>query len=260
MAGKQQQKRGGKSNAWEWLARWLTVPLAVLASGILAQQHHSPRPCTQLTILDAVYADTTELRTVARLELSARIDPALVVDRMQRHPWVRTAQSWCYQSGMATVVVEERAPQLLVRDHLGAGAYYIDASGYRMPVLPGKSFDVPLLTGLEEPYHPVRRVQDKTVRALALALARINPETDALISEFVLTPDGVRLYTGSATTSGTVEVLLGKDRVEEKLDRLAAFWRQAVASQPGKRFQLIDLRFDSQIVTRESNDPSGSRS
>lgn len=260
MADKQQRKRGGQSGAWERLARWLPMLLAILASSIVVQQHYSPLPCTKLTILDAVYADMTELRTVASLGMSASIDPALVSDRIQRHPWVRAARGWCYRNGVATVVVEERAPQLLVRDQQGAGAYYIDASGYRMPVLSGESFDVPLLAGLEEPYHPVRRVQDNTVRALARALARIDLETDALVSEIVLTPDGVRLYTGSATPSGTVEVLLGTSRVEEKLDRLAAFWRQAVASQPGKRFQLIDLRFDSQIITRESNDPSGSRS
>ncbi len=260
MANKQQQRRSGESSAWERLAQWFPALLAILICSIIVQRHYSPLPCTKLTILDAMYADTTELRTVASLEMSASIDPALVADRIQRHPWVRNARGWCYQNGTATVVVEERAPQLLVRDQQGAGAYYIDASGYRMPVLTGASFDVPLLTGLEEPYHPVRRVQDKTVQALARALARVDLETDALISELVLTPNGVRLYTGSATPSGTVEVLLGKNRVEEKLDRLAAFWRQAVASQPGKRFQQIDLRFDSQIITRESNDPSGSRS
>ena len=260
MTDRKQRNRGGKSSGWKRLAQWLSALLVIMASGIVAQQHYSPLPCTQLAILDAVHANTTELRAVANLEMGASIDPVLVADRIQRHPWVRTARGWCYQNGIATVVVEERAPQLLIHDQRGAGAYYIDANGYRMPVLPGESFDVPLLAGLEEPYHSVRRVQDNTVRVLARTLSEIDPETDVLISELVLSPDGVRLYTGSATSSGTVKVLLGKDRIEEKLDRLAAFWKQAVASQPEKRFQLIDLRFDSQIITIESNDPSGNRS
>ena len=42
---------------------------------------------------------------------------------------------------------------------------------------------VPLLRGLGEAYHPVRPVQDERVRLLLAALADLDPDTDALISE-----------------------------------------------------------------------------
>ena len=49
-----------------------------------------------------------------------------------------------------------------------------------------------------------------------------------------------------------IPVRLGRAVTPAQLARLHAFWRQAVRTQPGRAFAYVDLRFDSQIVTREA--------
>ena len=90
------------------------------------------------------------------------------------------------------------------------------------------------------------------VRALLAALAGLDPGTEALIAEVDLRASGeVWIHTTPAGEQGSIPVRLGQDAFAPKLARLRAFWRQGVLPRSDKRFHLIDLRFDSQIITRE---------
>ena len=141
---------------------------------------------------------------------------------------------------------------VLVLDERGRPDHYLDRAGFAMPAVPGALYDVPLLRGLRERAHPVRPLQDPRARALLLALADVDAQTDALVSELEMEPSGeVVLHTTPVGARGSIAVWLGHDDFAEKLARLRAFWHQAVLPQPGKTFTLIDLRFNSQIVTRE---------
>ena len=143
----------------------------------------------------------------------------------------------------------------LVMDARGRAAHYVDRSGFAMPLASAAVYDLLLIRGLRERYHPVRRLQNKPVRAFLDAFARLDAETNALVSELDVAPRGdLRLRTTPTDARGSFHVWLGRDDFDEKLNRLRAFWQQAVLPQPDKNFSVIDLRFDGQIVTRETGE------
>ena len=95
-------------------------------------------------------------------------------------------------------------------------------------------------------------VRTESIKALLATLPDLSEQQDALLDSFVLKPDGdVWLYTAPSAGRASVPVRLGTDGFAEKLDRLDAYWQRAVLTRPETAFSLIDLRFDSQVVTRE---------
>ena len=234
----------------------LTLGLLGLGSlGVLGWQWMAALRCERIEIHGLHHADSTALLDLAQVDTGMvlfDIDPAIVADRVRRHPWVRTARAMRLPTGTLMISVRERAPVVLVLDERGRPGHYLDRAGFAMPSTPGAVYDVPLLRGLSERAHPVRPLQDERVRALLVALADADAQTDALVSELEMQPSGeVVLHTTPVGARGSIAVWLGRDDFAEKLARLRAFWHQAVLPQPDQTFALIDLRFNSQIVTRE---------
>jgi cell division protein FtsQ len=112
-------------------------------------------------------------------------------------------------------------------------------------------YDVPVLTNAP-PYHPTQPVASAGLRSLLAALAHADEATQALVSE-VAWGRRPTLWTTPVAAHGSLPVRLGTTPGEhaDQLRRLRAFWDQAVLPQPEVRFDLIDLRFDGQVVTRE---------
>lgn len=234
----------------------LFLMLLVAAAGFLGWRWASALTCTSVELIGVRHANPDEILALARVDTGMtliEIDPRYVADRVRRHPWVRDARAMRLPDGTVTVDVEERAPVALLVDERGVPSHYLDAEGVAMPVVPNGIYDVPLLRGVPVPPNPLQRVAEPAARALLAALARIDPETDALISEAEIRPGGeVWLYTEPLPERGPIPVRLGHEPFLDKFARLKAFWEDAVLSQPGKQFELIDLRFESQIVTHEA--------
>lgn len=203
------------------------------------------------------HAAEAEVLDLARVSLDSAlyaVSPVVVADRVRRHPWVREATVSRLPTGTVSIRVHERKPVLLALSQAGEPVYYVDAEGFRMPYAPGSDYPVPVLRGLAERYHPVTPIRHAGVRALAAALVDLDPDVDALLSEFRALPDGsVQLDTAPTPRGRTLTVRLGSTDLRARLERLRAFWEQVVLVRPDARFAWIDLRFDSQIVTSESS-------
>lgn len=237
------------------LALLLLVVLCALC--VLGWRWQESLVVEQVDVAGAHQATRSALLELARIDTGAvlfGVDPALVADRVQRHPWVRTASVSRLPTGVLRIAVDERTPVLLALDDRDRPSHYVDAEGYQMPLADSLAFDVPLLRGLDAAYHPIRKVEPASVRALAATLGAV--ADDALLAELELRPDGeLWAYLVSSSSAGTVPVRLGRDDFDVRLRRLRAFWQSAVEHQPEKTFHLIDLRFDGQIVTREGQRP-----
>ncbi|GIV60092.1 MAG: cell division protein FtsQ [Rhodothermaceae bacterium] len=236
--------------------RWILLPalLATAATGLLGWRWLATLPCRQIVIEGAHHAERAALLDLARVDTGMvlfDLDPALVADRLVRHPWVAHAEVTRLPTGTLAIDVEERRPVALVVGADGAPSHYLDATGAQMPLVPGAAYDVPLVRGLRQPYHPVQPVQEEAVRAFLAALAAVPPEVEALVSEVEVRGGELWAYTTPGPAREAVPVRLGRMGFSDKLTRLHAFWHQAVLPRPEKHFRLIDLRFDSQIVTEE---------
>ncbi len=258
---KRTKKDAKKKRKRRRILRGLLLTLGMLglgSLGVLGWQWMAALRCQRIEIHGLHHADSTALVELAQVDTGMvllDIDPALVADRVRRHPWIQKARATRLPTGTLMISVWERTPVALVLNARGGPAHYLDRAGFSMPPTPGALYDVPVLRGLRERTHPVRPLQDERMRALLAALADADAETDALVSELEVKRSGeVVLHTTSIGARGSIPVWLGHDDFAEKLARLHAFWYQAVLPQPGKIFTLIDLRFDSQIVTREADE------
>ena len=258
---KRTKKDAKKKRKRRRILRGLLLTLGMLglgSLGVLGWQWMAALRCQRIEIHGLHHADSTALVELAQVDTGMvllDIDPALVADRVRRHPWIQKARATRLPTGTLMISVWERTPVALVLNARGGPAHYLDRAGFSMPPTLGALYDVPVLRGLRERTHPVRPLQDERMRALLAALADADAETDALVSELEVKRSGeVVLHTTSIGARGSIPVWLGHDDFAEKLARLHAFWYQAVLPQPGKIFTLIDLRFDSQIVTREADE------
>lgn len=230
---------------------------AVALLGWLAWQWQANLRVEEIDLAGHERAARDTLLALARVDTGAvlfALDPDFVADRLRRHPWVRTAEATRLPTGTLRLRVEERQPAALALDLSGAPAYYLDAEGFQMPLDSGAVYDVPLISGLDAPYQPVRPVQHEAARALLAALAdeALLREGAARVSEIAFADGEAWLYTAPTGTRAAVPVRLGAEDFGPKLKTLRAFWQQAVRAHPQKTFDLIDLRFQGQVVTREA--------
>lgn len=250
---------GKKRKIRVFVARLLGIAVLLVAGTIvfLGWRWVTTMRCTYIEITRAKHAQPEEVIALAHVDTGMvlfDIDPVLVRDRVTRHAWIRDAEVTRLPNGTLRIALEERIPVVLTLDRNGSPAYYLDADGYIMPVVSGAVYDVPLLKGYRIPDDPLQPVEASWLLDLVGALPELDEDTHALISELeVRAPGDLWLHVSPVEPHGSIPVRLGQGEYLEKLTRLAAFWEQAVLTQPDKRFMTIDLRFDSQVVTNEKN-------
>ena len=234
---------------------WLTVLTLVVVAGLggVGWYHAQTLTCRRIDVSGTRHADPAELLERARVDTGMvlfDLEPHLLEDRLAGDPWVQAADVTRLPTGTLSIRIQERTPVALALDATGSPSRYLDRFGFAMPLVRGAHYDVPLLRGVKP--EPARPLDQPAARALLEALAGLDAETDALISEFELRSTGeVWLYTAPAGTRGAIPVRLGSSGFAPKLARLKAFWHQAVLTRPEVKYAQVDLRFDSQVVTQE---------
>lgn len=259
------ERSAGKGRTVVTRLSWLV--LAVILAGLffLGWRWVKEIPFRSLDVVSGPEAPSEEVAQMARVEPSGYlydVDADSVRDRVGRHPWVRHVSVKRIPTGVLRLTVETREPVLLALDAEGRPAFYLDADGFRLPMRPGVAHLVPLIRGVSRRYFKQDSLLSTPVRQLAAALPQTGQLAGALLSEFELLsgPKGIRLHTVPYGASGSIPVELGHGDYGAKLDRLAAFWEQAVLPRPTTAYESIDLRFDSQIVVRSRPGASVSHS
>ena len=235
--------------------------LAVLALGLVAAwTWQRTLPLERIEVVGAVHAPADEVAALTQAEPDSvalfSLSPALLADRVQRHPWVQSASVRRLPTGTLRIAVEERRPVVLVLGGDGRPSHFLDAEGFAMPVAAASPalYDVPVLHDAP-PYHPAQPVESAGLLSLLAALSTADDGALALVSEIAWgrTPT---LWTTPTSGHPTVEVRLGTEGHADQLRRLRAFWDQSVLPRPDTPFRRVDLRFDGQVVTLEGDPPA----
>ena len=231
------------------------VLLVVLGGlGLLGGRWLAGVPVERIDVVGAEHAVEDSLIALASIAVGdtlVDVDPIIAADRVRRYPWVEAAEVRRLPTGTVLITVRERVPVALALER-GRPSHYLDRHGFGMSLVDGAAYDVPVLHGLREAYHPVTPVRDSLALSLLDALAAVDPATNALVSDVELRGDDVWIYTVPAGARGSIPVRLGRGDLAAKLGRLRAFWQQAVLPKPETSFQQIDLRIASQVITRET--------
>ncbi len=198
-----------------------------------------------------------ELAGVHRGDTLFATDPDFVAARVTRHPWVREATVTRWPTGTLSISVRERTPVTLVVGRTGLPLYYLDRDGVKLPVDTLARYDVPLLRGFDRDPRAIAgsgaRAEDGDMLELLQALETLEPAADDLISDVVLLEHGgVEILTAPFRQKKSIRVKLGRGDYEQKFAKLVAFWEQAVVGSSVKSIEWIDLRFEGQVVTKET--------
>ena len=253
---KKQQQKQKEFDSRKWQVRTVFVLMLMVALGAFGWWWKGQILCKDVLVTGAHFADEAALLELANVDTTLAlfdIDPYAVADRVKGHPWVKEAHVERLPDATVQIDVTEREPAMLVIDAQGSPDHYLDAEGYQMPFMREAVFDVPLLTGFSAGEEAVEPIDHENVLALLRDLNQLPREVDALLSAFDVTPEGeVSLQTAPKPGRGAIQVQLGRGDYRRKLSKLHAFWHQAVLASEETDFELIDLRFDSQIITRET--------
>ena len=169
-------------------------------------------------------------------------------NRVMRLAYVKSVHPYIEPGGTLHLSIEERIPIALLVG--GDVERYTDAEGAQLPVLMGKTVDVPLVYGFSS-----NRQTDTLKTTDFIQLARFLEEAKehkfawATLSEVAFDPkEGVV----ALSHENGVKLLFGTDSFTNKLANWELFYTQVIRETGIARIARIDLRFNDQIITRES--------
>ena len=170
--------------------------------------------------------------------------------RIETSPFIKKALISRELPNTFSIRVAERKPfAFIALDEL----YCTDVNGHLLPSRSHRSFDLPVITGIEDvnlPSHGDRI--DNPLFQKALNVVKILGEGSFplynTISEINLSPDGEVNLIG--TRKGT-RIYLGKSGYENKIDRIRSLIRTVKPRGGLSRYHYVDLRFENQVIVKE---------
>lgn len=176
------------------------------------------------------------------------LDYQSIIGNVEKIPYVKDAEVRVEPSGDIVIRVTERKPLAMLAD--GESKIYVDEEGVKLSLVPGMAVDVPVLYGFRaKPMSDTLKGDGfRAVRDFLVEVSR-NPVSDATISEVVWTKqDGVV----ALSNDNGVKLYFGKGDFKTRLRNWEAFYGEVVRQKGMQVMQSVDLRFQGQIVTRES--------
>lgn len=196
------------------------------------------------------YTDEAALRNNVQIPMGQRPDSinfTALIQRIEKLPYVRQAGASVDHRGQLVISVEERKPLAMILGN--SGSCYVDEDGVRMPVVKGKSADVPLVYGFS-----AKPIGDTlTSDAFGhlrdfLVEARNHKVAWPTISEIQYQPKkGIVAISGE----DNLKLVFGTGDYQRKLKYWEAFYGDVLRREAPQNLARVDLRFDGQIVTSD---------
>lgn len=174
------------------------------------------------------------------------LDLTEVIQRVEKLDYVRSAKPYIEPNGTLRLTIAERQPIALLIN--GSDRIYVDAEGVKLPILEGKTQDVPLLYGYRTSQRDTLKSESFMQVRDFLMRAKIDGFGWSTISEVAFDEtDGVV----ALSHENGVKLIFGRNNFETKLENWKAFYGQIVKTKGIDQMRQVDLRFTNQVVTRE---------
>jgi len=239
--------RADQLKAMSWVAAaFFLVGLAVIA-GIYFEQNTEIRG---VEFKGHYYTDTEELLGIIESPvglLADSVDYSGLFSTISTLPYIKDVSVSMSMRGTLTLNVTEHEPLAMLVD--GSSRSFVTENGIKLPVVPGKVKDVPLVYGF--PALPLTDTLSsdayKNIEQFLLD-ARENKFGWLTISEVAWNDrEGVV----ALSSENGVKLIFGHEEFDKRLEYWANFYSEVVARKGIRSFQTIDLRYRNQIVTRE---------
>ena len=192
--------------------------------------------------LQAAIADMTPVGMLAD-----SVDFRALMNSVSSLPYVEDINITMGFRGKLQFNVTERKPLALLVD--GSRRSYVSEGGIKLPIIPEKTEDVPLVYGFPaEPLTDTLKTDAFRQVEEFLTAARENRFGWITISEVAWNErEGVV----ALTAENGVKLLFGHSDFETRLKHWQAFYGEVISTKGIEAFRQIDLRFRNQVVTKE---------
>lgn len=206
---------------------------------------------SEIEIVGTYFSTPEEISLVADVPLGIKpdsLDLQTLIEKVEVLNYVKTVTPYIEPSGDLKITIVERTPiALLIK---GSDRVYVDESGVRLPILADKTLNLPLVYGFDAKIRrdTLKSNEFKQIRDFLVG-ARLNEFGWATISEVAYSQkEGVV----ALSHENGVKLLFGINDFDTKLKNWEAFYAEVIRTKGIQNIQQVDLRFNNQIVTRES--------
>lgn len=239
------KKRAGLSSLIGIVVAFVLLGLAVYAGFYMEKNTY----INSVEFNGTTFVDDNELFSAIDAPIGLRADSVqfdLLFERLKSVPYVKDVSVKMSIRGKLTFLIKEHQPfAMLVQ---GSNRNYLSEGGIILPIVPDHIFDVPLVYGIDK-----RQIADSTRtspywRTEEFLIAVQNSDIGwATISEVAWTNnEGIV----ALTHENGVKLIFGQDDFEGKMSHWKTFYSEIISRQGIQSFEVIDLRFRDQIVTR----------
>ncbi len=198
---------------------------------------------------------TSEIMNFARINSEKKLEkltPEMVLDRIEKHPYIKSADGSFIDSVTFNVRVREVEPFALIFGTQSTSC--LTSDGKILPFNPViKIYDLPIITGIEIE----KNNQINTVNSIPQLIKVFETLQSLKAIDFALFSSISELQVDEKTkfngylSRPHAKIIFDKSFDSQKGIQLSEFWRQIVLNQNSTRYEYIDLRFKGQIVVKE---------
>lgn len=179
------------------------------------------------------------------------IDVQRLEKALESEPFILDADVYIGANNRMKVGVVQRQPVLRVMDNNGLN-YYLDDKGIKMPLSPHFAAKVIVATGNLPPHEPKFLDRKRNTLKDAFLLAnkiREDEFLNALIEQIHVSNRGELTLVPKV---GKQKIIFGKfESADKKLNRLKAFYREALPYEGWNKYSEISLQYDGQVVCKK---------
>lgn len=234
---------------------WLLIPLIAVMVAIFACSLNWKKSMKLRHVeVEGLHALTAqEVVALTRVPVNSLlfdVDLAAAQQQIAVNPFVKSASVTRQYPDVLRISIQEREPIATVN---GGQVWYIDASGVLIPFRQSAlKLDLPIISGVSgaQSLKAGGVVADKEIAA-ALEILHEARRIDSSLYHFI---SEINMNHGGDITLFSVDagapIIFGRGGAARKLYLLQTFWQQIVKAQGAEKLQLIDLRFEDQVVVK----------
>jgi len=168
------------------------------------------------------------------------------LQQVENLPYVKRAHLNMGANGTLQVSVEERQPIGMCSS--GSRKFYFDSEGILLPVVQGKSVNVPVVYGFNgvSAGDTLQGSNFNTIRSFMNTLQK-NDLAYSTISEIAFVEDKGLV---AITQGKRIRLVFGESNFTRKVNYWETFYDKVAVNNPLSSINEIDLRYEGQIITR----------
>lgn len=242
-----------------FFAAWIVVLGAITTLVIAANRKTESRTCKGVEIAinnngDKVFVEKHDV--LKAIEITAKgplvnkqfaaINLGALEKTLETNPWIRDAELYFDTKDVLHVSVSEREPFARVFTTVGT-SFYIDSSGYQLPLLQTYRAKLPVVTGFTAA-KKMNKKDSATLRALKDVVRVVSNDKfwNVQVGQIDITPQG-KFELVPLIGSHIIKLGYGEN-IEQKLANLMVFYKQVLPKAGFTKYSALDVQFEGQVV------------